>query len=388
MKKKFLSLCLALSLIATILVGSGFTTAASSATDLIAISNIAQNAANSEMGWPNATLSNTKPLYDFNGKLIAYSVDVLNNDTNQQGYELISTSPDDDPIMEFSKDAQSPYDSVSTNDICLFSGLSGYYSTSSLATDANSYDIIRNKQLSSSDISSIKLSDSKKDYKEDDILNGQKLRSDFSKNQKLFNLSVILNKKHEVKPLSSGNEWEILDDVPYYYCTSNSDFVSGCTPTAAAMALKYIYSGDLNNTSGDTMKGLLSAAMLDTPSTGTFDFMIPTGIYNCMQSWTGILLEGIHNTGYGRSNATWTIATQQIAADLPYIILDAESNVQYHNHAMCVVGYQHMSAIQYIVVHTGWESTGRSSVYINYNSATDLGSNFCFTLIPRSYTHQ
>ena len=56
-----------------------------------------------------------KPLYDFNNKLIAYSLDLKSKITNKYAFAIISTSEDDGPILEFGTGGKSPYDKIADN---------------------------------------------------------------------------------------------------------------------------------------------------------------------------------------------------------------------------------------------------------------------------------
>jgi hypothetical protein len=91
-----------------------------------------------------------------------------------------------------------------------------------------------------------------------------------------------------------------------------------------------------------------------------------------------------YNTAYGRSNASWYDVNSQIDNNQPLLINDPYSQDNYGNHTMCIDGYQGGST-NYIIVHDTWPGDGDSNgnVWINYNSATDLGSgsDFCFTII-------
>lgn len=377
MKKKIISLCLIMAVVTAMLMCSGFTTTAPPEAIPANIYTIAQNAANTEIGWPDVELSNSRALYDFAEKLVGYSMDVTNNATGEKGYELVSASPDDEPIMEYALGITSPYDSVGINDKCLFSGVSGYYSTSSLSTIANCYDIERKTQLTDDQISSYRQFDKTKNYQADNILQARNIRKIFESSPNTAKLGLST----KLKPMASGNEWNILIDVPFYYC----NYQGTCTPTSSAMALKYIYSSQFFQYSGDQMQTMLYNFLGTTPWWGTIVPFIPDRIYNFCETIGGFLCQGVYNTGYGRSNATWTLATQHIASNLPFLINDIEtsSSIRYSNHSMCVVGYDHTTSTMYLVVHTTWADDGTSCRFIDYNSATELGSDFCFTLIPR-----
>lgn len=67
------------------------------------VNNIALNFAAKTMEWKNASISHVKNLYDFNNKLVAYDVDIKNNENNSNGYEIISANSKDNTILEFSE---------------------------------------------------------------------------------------------------------------------------------------------------------------------------------------------------------------------------------------------------------------------------------------------
>lgn len=110
-------------------------------------------------------------LYDFNNKLVAHNLDLQNIDTNEEGYVIISQDDNDEPILEFSLDAQSPYARFdSGNDITfIYSEMLGYYTKESVISDNKSdniyYDIINDHKLSDAAVKFMIESDNTRKYK-------------------------------------------------------------------------------------------------------------------------------------------------------------------------------------------------------------------------------
>lgn len=95
--------------------------------------------------WSDVDVLNSKPLYDFNDKLVAYSLDLKSNIDNEDAFVIISTSQEDEPILEFGIKQQSPYDKATNNQTCILDGFQGYYSHGK--GTSKYHDISNNKDL-------------------------------------------------------------------------------------------------------------------------------------------------------------------------------------------------------------------------------------------------
>jgi hypothetical protein len=359
-RKLYLCLLICITILASVCLSSSAAsvfseTNSSSQSD---IEMMAENFASSELNWSSVTLSNIRALYNFNGDSIAYSVDVENNNTQQNGYVILSTKPNDEPIVQYSKDTTSPYDAISNGgDMCIYNIAGDYYAKSE--KNSSFYDIGNKQILSDSDVDQFKQADANRDYNAPDISRAKNNRQELLTNK--------INSK--CKPFTAT----ILSGVPFYTQDSNS-----CVPTSAAMELKYLYPSYVPNDFNLETLPVLRNEMGWTAKGGVKYSNIALGIYNAMKydwNYPGDIND--YNTETSRSSATFNRVMGQIDNGKPFLITCTEtsSNITYHQHCMCVVGYN--ASNSYLIVHDTWCT---SNVTVNYNSTTAIGNSFFFTL--------
>ena len=383
---KLATICLAFS----IAIGNSFMTPVQAATsnnesyDISQIETIAKNApqyvlGNDKTQWSDVYIVNSKPLYDFNDKLVAYSLDLKSNINNENAFVIVSTSQGDEPILEFGAEVQSPYDKVNdTNQTCIFDGFQGYYSHGK--SNNKYHDIANNKDLEDTEIK-IHVDNSK---------NKQYVSSNPNiAKQNRLNLKQKTTKNSE-KALATTSSSSIgsatVGQTPVTVVTSKTlpvpdyRWYHGCAPTSASMILKYRYASNLSSvTTNNLIDELVTAMNTTLPAGSTVTDNIPTGIKSVM-SKHGV---SVSATNYkGRSNATFDRAVTEINNGRPFIaslLNSTETARSYPNgfgsHSMAGVGYNITKSTNssgvttignYIVVHdTGCDG----DVYCNYDSS-------------------
>ena len=139
-----------------------------SAVDSASIETIARNTPRFLLGqeetqWSDVSVVNKKPLYDFSGRLVAYSVDLKSNINDEKAFAIIAVSEEDGPIYEFAAGNYSPYDEVSGGQICLFDGIVRYYSHDSAS--GNYYDLRNSRVLGNEEVQFHKADSQNKQYR-------------------------------------------------------------------------------------------------------------------------------------------------------------------------------------------------------------------------------
>lgn len=383
MNKKFKILCtIVLSLLIIISNNSFKVDAATSNESSIQINEKSLGAYLTKVSgkkWENIKILKDTNLYDFDNKLVAHNLDLQNIDTNEEGYVIISQDDNDEPILEFSLDAQSPYARFdSGNDITfIYSEMLGYYTKESVISDNKSnniyYDIINNDKLSDTAVKFMIESDNTRKYKSQRSNNEvKKLRSILSNPQDETNSATD---DSSIKPYSSDTVESILS-VPDYSWTY------GCVPTSAAMILEYDYPSKMPSDENTLMYELSNAMGTDPlggPSGGgTQISKIPQGIRKVCKNHGVTVLTW--NDGYGRSNSTYSEYISEIDSNHPLMVILLKSTLKtpaysdgFGNHGMAGVGYSYNKGdnSKYIIVH---DTAVEGDVYLNFN-ASGLGTN-------------
>ncbi len=225
---------------------------------------IAENAPQSVLGsdkteWSSVSIVNNLPLYDFDNKLIAYSLDLKSNIDNEKAYVIVSTSEQDEPILEFAKGAYSPYDKITgRNKACIYDGVTGYYSHD--LSSGKYHDFLINQDLTDSDVKGhiTNLINKKYISKRPDIAKQSRARLTQIP-AKGSNMTATPNATTPPGVVLSS---KILN-VPDY------QWYMGCSPTSAAMVLKYTFTSYLTS--------LLRFYRLEIKRELSFDFLLKKG---------------------------------------------------------------------------------------------------------------
>lgn len=316
--------------------------------------------------WNDVQAFNIKPLFDFNNKLVAYSVDLKSNIDNENAYTIISAVEEDTPIIEFCKGHYSPYDNISNNQECIYDGAISYYSKKTNNSINTYYDLHGNK-LSDDEVNAYVQFDKNKKY----VSTNPELSKVQRKNLTIKNNNPTIKNNLTINSLTStATQFKSLP-VPDY------SWRSGCGPTAAAMVLKYDYPVTLENVSSSSLIDQLGAAMLTTSSGSTADFMIPSGITSVMDRYLPSGGEGIRcwndYDGDGRAANDYGEYCTEIDNDYPVIIYLEKSTSPttsaYPNgfgyHFVAGVGYS-KGNYNFCIVH---DTAVEGDVYCNYNSS-------------------
>ncbi|WP_234118034.1 C39 family peptidase [Clostridium hydrogenum] len=307
------------------------------------INTIAKNFAISTIKWTDVKVYNIKSLYNFNNKLIAYSVDIRNNKNGLIGYEIISTSPKDDLILEFSKNKKSPYSTIGNKFNCIYDGFLNYYyqNKTSLKTF---YNITTKRKLNKNQLNSLR----DKEY----------ISSKTNKTLKKNNtVSSAINKTQK-----------ILDDVP------DELWYKGCTPTAIAMILEYDYY-NYTPVYQELVEQLATA--MGTDANGiTYTNKVVPGIKSVMKN-LGVDVF-VQQDGMGKDQSTYDKYVNEINNNHPVLVTLVNSKETsygypqgFDNHCCAGIGYQYSDTEKFIIVHDDAED---GDVYCDFNNSA-LGTN-------------
>lgn len=344
--------------------------------DISAIETIARNAPQFVLGsdkeeWSDVAVVNYKPLYDFNDKLIAYSLDLKSNINDEKAFVIISTSEEDSPIIEFGIKTNSPYDKIDNNKTCIFDGIQGYYSHET--STGKYHDIVGDKSLEDEEIKihvdnskNKKYVSTKPDISKKNRLNLAKITTKKSKVESTTSSAVTLSSPVVASTAStSAVTAHILANVPDY------SWYHGCAPTSGAMILKYLYSSKLSSLTQYTLTDELVTAMNTTlPAGSTSTSNIAPGLKKVMAAH-GVSVST--QTYSGKTNATYARAVSQIDLNRPFelsLIGSTETAPGYPNgfgnHSMACVGYN-TTGDSYLVVH---DTAADGYVYCSYTSSS------------------
>lgn len=347
-------------------------THASTIPNINEITTIAKNSPQYVLGddkkeWEDVTASNAKPLYDFNDKLIAYSVDLRSNIDNRQAYAIISVSDQDAPVLEFCEGKTSPYDNVDTAQKCIYDGVVSYYSEKTSTSNEKSlntyYNIKDNSQLSDQEVNIYRNNAKSKKY----ISSKPEIsKSERNKLIKKGSTSVANPTDNIIKPMDTILTTKILS-VPDYQWTR------GCSPTSAAMVLKYGYSSTLVNITPTSLINQLADAMGTSSSGSTSTSKVPLGILNVMSSYGENIAAWNDPNGAGKSGNTFGEYCTEIDNNHP-VIVNVYGNTQttpsypdgFKDHSMAGVGYRITTSYDYVIVH---DTAVEGNIYLNYDSS-------------------
>lgn len=349
-KKVFLSSVASLLMAAFI---SPVSICAKSTPNFDTIQRMAENAPSYVLGrnkgWNNTSAFNIKPLYDFNNKLIAYSVDIKNKDNDENAYAIMGQSEYNAPVLEFCPGHLSPYDTINSDQKCIYDQETCYYSKDSSGNTF--YDLKSHSKLSNECVNYL-ISESK-------IKKHVSSKPSISKSERA-KLSVK-NDKTGIS-VNSAQSSKIINNVPDYA------WRDGCAPTATAMVLKYTYYLPLYNVSYVTLIDQLANAMGTRSNGWTATDEIPEGIRTVMRDHGLSVATWNDYDGYGRDGNTYQELCNEINNDHPVII--NLYNSKWNDHSVAGIGYQRTSSYSYVVVH---DTYVQGDVYINYDSS-DFGT--------------
>lgn len=314
-----------------------------------------------KQGLSDVSVVDCKPLYDFNDKLVAYSIDLKSNTNSEKAFAIISTSEDDGPILAFAAGGYSPYNKITDkNQTCIFDGIQGYYSYD---TSSNKYkDIVSNNYLEDSYVEACKANSKNKKY--------VSKKPDIAKKNRAY-LSQDLT-KDSIDEKSSTTSIDPLAIVGLELPVPDYEWYKGCAPTSAAMILKYLYGQDddeLEDVTPDDLIEELAVAM-DTDSTGlTKNANIDDGIDEVMSSYDVSVSPYME---YDPSNMTFDDVVQHINDRNPFVLCLVGSTVTapgyptgYGDHAVATIGYNKRNG-SYIVIH---DTHCNGDVYCDFNSS-------------------
>lgn len=346
MKKIFKKFCSIFFCCVFLLYSTSFTVNARNINQsLKSINTIAKNFAINTIKWNDVELYNVKQLYNFNNKLVAYSIDIKNNKNGLLGYEIVSTNFKENRVLEFSKNKRSPYSEVKNGYKCIYEGFLNYY----YENEATIYDIKSKTVLNEKDVTLLKSEDENKSYK-------------------LIQDSEALN-KNRVLSLSNVNKTKkVLSDVP------DEIWNKGCVPTAVAMVLEYDYYNYVPVYDELTQK--LAVAMGTDNKGNTYNNKIIDGIKSVMKNlgvdvWTKA-------DEYGKNNSTYDKFVNEINNNHPVVVNLVNSKETsrgysngFGNHSCAGIGYEYNDTEKFIIVH---DDCCDGEVYCDFNSSA-LGNN-------------
>lgn len=331
--------------------------ASTKTSEISAIEAIAKNAPQYLLGsdkkeWSDVSVVNEKPLYDFEQKLIAYSVDLKSNINGEKAFAIISTSENDGPIYEFAKGRFSPYGT--STDTCIYDGVTGYYLHN---TDGNYFDLTNKVKITDADVTTISKTKKYISAKPDNAKNARAYLKQTS--------TVRTN-----ATLGSINSSRFLP-IPDYY------WYKGCAPTSAAMVLKYRFPSQLSAVASMNLIDKLAIAMRTDSAGQTFGGDIPIGMTSVMRDY------GVNISCSINGQAPYQTAVSYINQNHPFVICVwgcTQTSPGYPdgfgNHAMACDGYititpQAGVSGNFLSVH---DTACDGDVLIDYDSST-IGYN-------------
>ncbi|MFL0198035.1 C39 family peptidase [Clostridium sp. WILCCON 0269] len=345
--------------------------------DLSAIETIAKNAPQFMLGsdkkqWSSVTVVNSRPLYDFSNKLIAYSLDLESNIDNEKAFVIVSTNEEDGPILEFATGTDSPYDKEKDNDQSnIYDGLGGYYSHN-LST-GKYHDLTCNVDLDDTNVKNYKSYDENKQYVSKNPNLAKKNRLNLS--QKSQTANSPSTSTASITPAATPSMITNILNVPDYR------WYDGCTPTSAAMVLKYDFSTNsaLAKIPTNNFIAQLGAAMKTSSTGNTYPPDAPSALVDVMKSY-GVTISSTIDFG-----PTFQKAMNSINANQPFI-LDVVGSLEtapsyptgFGTHSMAACGYTIVNGTtDYVIVH----DTGVDGIVLcDYNSSALGTSSFIYVV--------
>gem|GEM_PF-845181 len=324
----------------------------------------------SKKEWNDVAVINEKPLYDFDNKLVAYSVDLKSKVNGEKAYVIVSTSETDEPIIEFATKIFSPYDKITDNtQTCIYDGILNYYSKQTSSSGTKYYNIKDNSVLEDSEVKAHIVNSKDKNYSSANPVLSKQKRVQLSSPDADATLALLstdkISNNLSVTPMASSTTKTL--NVPSY------QWYKGCTPTSSAMICKYTYSGYVSSVDSNTLISQLASNMYTNSSGQTQMNNIPSGVIATMAMYGKSA--NCYNDPYGYSKVGSTFAKYCSEIDNYYpVLVTVENNTApttaYSNgfgcHSVAGKGYSTYYG-NYLIVNDTQLIDG--DVYCNYDSA-------------------
>jgi hypothetical protein len=334
--------------------------------------------------WTSIKVVNQKNLYDFDGKLVAYSIDVQNGETGAKGYIILSSNKENEPILESAIGTYSPYTELTsklnnkTDITYIYSGILSYSikytdknaSNRNFAKTTSNYkyfDLRDNKDIDNTIVKSMTEEAKAKEHKSKNITSAQKTWDMLSgENAKEENITPNYNPliSSKIKNNSSYLYHKVISGVPDY------TWYRGCAPTAAANVLAYYHHSGVPT--GNTLIDELAAAMNTDSKGGTSISNERPGIKQVAANHGWKLAIFTDPRGKGEDESPYGDFRDEIDESHP-LFCSLQNSRYGDGHAVTGVGYEYQGTdYEYVIIHDTWSSTP-VDVAINYNSS-DIGS--------------
>lgn len=346
---------------------------ASAIDNISTISTIAKNTpkyllGNTSEDWNAVSIINNRPLYDFNNKLIAYSVDLKNKINDEKAYVIVSVNEEDEPIIEFAIGHFSPYDKVDENSqTCIYDGVLSYYSKQIQASTTKYYDINKNYELGDLAAQDLISSSKNKRYTSLNPIKSKETRNKLMSTNNINNADVS-NTKAIINNLATASTSKILS-VPRY------QWYKGCAPTSAAMVIKYNYSSSYVSTvSSTTLIAKLATNMYTNSAGSTYTTNLPSGVIATMVAY-GVSSHCYNDTsGSGKAGNTFAEYCSEINSNKSLEVSLFGNTTPttaypsgFGDHSVAGIGYSTYNGSYEIVNDT---SVSDGAIYCNYNSSS------------------
>ncbi|HOW15743.1 C39 family peptidase [Methanosarcina sp.] len=344
--------------------------------------------------WEDATVKLSTVYYDLDGKISAYSYNIIEN-KQQAGYIFISATKDNYPVLEFSKGKiPNEIPEYTTRSKSLAQERANKIKLES--NDKEELTIGRMKPLYLGPTfyyAEYALIDTEGKAKEKVIVdlpfstivdfNKSNVSIPVNEEDCLFN-NTYLQQQQEIRTQNSNIQWTVLEkemaNSSSYSTSSSSKTISGvpkygwlcgCSPTASGMVLGYWASHGYSYliTGPDLVRELATAMGTEWPGNGaTWPWAIDDGIETVC-----------NNHGYNNFDASndiyvsWSEVKTEVNADKPFVLSMLNGGTgngytqPYGDHSVTCVGYYDGSS-DYVYIHDTWDTSNKH--YLTFGSWT------------------
>ncbi|MCL1807838.1 MAG: hypothetical protein FWG31_09070 [Oscillospiraceae bacterium] len=336
--------------------------------DIRAVAVNAPSHFNETAEWQNIKIVKETPLYDLEGTLIAYCMDLQNADTGENAYIIINNDRTDFPILQYAPTAVSPYFNVKGTALYLAAGLYGIDSGVAIK-DLSTGETINKKDImrQEADTMNDSISEAERENKQ---------RIDYSGAWELYTSGVSANNTL----MRNTPVTVILNNVP------NWQWYVGCSPTAIGMQLAAIYPNLSSSFSANLVIGLLSTYMGtasdgSTPwanhGSGAQRFLFNNGFGTpSFCDWHSKNANGIPNFGAAHNSYSTYIGEINAGRAVSIVSLDCTISTAtyqsgWRSHMVTGIGYSYVTGLpwQYVIVHTTSVRDGQVYLFLDHHTS-------------------
>ncbi|PFY16234.1 PA14 domain-containing protein [Bacillus toyonensis] len=298
--------------------------------------------------WKEANFSESKTLYDLEGKVKGYVFQVK-KENKDFGYIIANSDKNGTPIIESTREGTNPYKGVEEGK-AIYTGPIQY-----LKKEKENVTSISGDQT-------LSIKEAKKNGEEKELQHNNK--NDSNKKNKTFMKSALA---------SDNEEFKKIEGVPDY------NWYKGCAPTALANLVAYWDKHGYHNLVADNVSvdQLISnlAIELETDDKGyTYTSKVAPVVWKYFSNL------GYFPQAYQDNSPSYDRFVGEIDMGRP-LLVSTQSDPFYKNHMMTGVGYQKVfipelnEEFKELIVHDTWHTTP-VDVHINYDQYSKYISNY------------